>query len=403
MSFKVHSVREISLGVFDGPHATPPLHPEGEAIFLGIPNITEDGALNLEGARWVAEADLPKWTKRVKPQADDIVFTYEATLNRYAVIPEGMSCCLGRRTALIRPNKLLVDHRYLFYYFFTPEWRKQIDANTLCGATVDRIPLTTFPEFKVVLPELSAQREIASTLSAYDDLIETNRRRIALLEEAARLLYREWFVNLRFPGYEQSKTVDGLPEGWLRGSAHDFIHVLSGGTPNTKTDRFWDGDIPFFTPKDCSGSMYVLSTEKTLTDDGLEECNSRLFGKETIFITARGTVGKLALAQRPMAMNQSCYALAPKDGLNNLFLFLGLEDGVEHLKGMASGGVFDTIIVDTFKFMPFIRPSLDVANKFGELVRPMLDQIENLLVQNELLKAARDELLPKLMSGEIQV
>ena len=102
-------------------------------------------------------------------------------------------------------------------------------------------------------------------------------------------------------------------------------------------------------------------------------------------------------------MNQSCYALAPKDGLNNLFLFLALEDGVSHLKGMASGGVFDTIIVDTFKFMPFIRPTLDMTNQFGEVVRPVFDQIECLLVQNELLKQGRDELLPKLMSGEIQL
>lgn len=288
--------------------------------------------------------------------------------------------------------------RFVGYLLTTLELGAKNEAGAVPG--VNR---NTLHQMSVSVPDVDTQVSIATVLLQYDDLIETNRRRIALLEEAARLLYREWFVNLRFPGYARCKIVDGLPEGWMRGSVHNFVHVLSGGTPNTKTDRFWGGDIPFFTPKDCSGSMYVLSTEKTLTEDGLDECNSRLFGKETIFITARGTVGKLVLAQCPMAMNQSCYALAPKDGLNNLLLFLALEDGVEHLKGMASGGVFDTIIVDTFKFMPFVRPTIDMANQFGETVRPVFDQIVCLLVQNELLSQARDELLPKLMSGAIQV
>jgi type I restriction enzyme, S subunit len=161
--------------------------------------------------------------------------------------------------------------------------------------------------------------------------------------------------------------------------------------------------VPFFTPKDCNGSMFVLRTEKTLTEDGLQACNSRLFAKDTIFITARGTVGKLALAQKPMAMNQSCYALTPKSELDNHFLFLAMEDGVEHLKTMASGGVFDTIIVDTFKRMPFVCPSTKITKSFGEVVRPIFSQIENLLIQNVTLMSARDELLPKLMSGTIQI
>jgi len=131
--------------------------------------------------------------------------------------------------------------------------------------------------------------------------------------------------------------------------------------------------------------------------------NSRLFAKETIFITARGTVGKLALVQRPMAMNQSCYALTPKSGLDNLFLFLAMEDGVEHLKTMASGGVFDTIVVDTFKRMPFVCPTAEMTKNFGNIVRPLFSQIENLLLQNFALASARDELLPKLMSGAIRV
>lgn len=293
-----------------------------------------------------------------------------------------------------------IDPEYLYYKLVT---LRDYYLSIAYGAAIQNINTDLVRDTEITLPDFATQRAIAACLCNYDDLIETNRRRIALLEESARLLYREWFVNLRFPGHQLHLINNGIPEGWKVGFAHDCIHVLSGGTPNTKIDRFWGGEIPFFTPKDCAGSMFVLNTEKTLTDDGVTACNSRIFARETIFITARGTVGKLALAQRPMAMNQSCYALTPKEGLHNLFLFLAVENGVAHLKMMASGGVFDAIVVDTFKRMPFILPSLDLTNRFGEVVRPIFDQIECLLKQNMSLADVRDDLLPKLISGEIHV
>ncbi|NDY90382.1 restriction endonuclease subunit S [Ideonella sp. TBM-1] len=397
------SIRELSVGVFDGPHATPELHEEGAAVFLGIPNIRPDGSLDLAAARWVAEKDLAKWNRRVTPQPRDIVFTYEATLNRYALIPDGLSCTLGRRTALIRPNPEVVDHRYLFYYFYSAPWRAQIEANTLTGATVDRIPLTTFPDFRVFVPDLMSQGVIAEVLATYDNLIAINQRRITLLERAARLLYREWFVNLRFPGGNAARIEDGLPVGWVKGTTHDFVAVLSGGTPKTGMPHYWGGEIPFFTPKDCPSNFYVVDTEKRLTESGLGSCNSRLYPRNTTFITARGTVGKIALAQRSMAMNQSCYALAPKQAFDELFLFLAISDAVEHFKQVAVGGVFDAIVVDTFKVIPFVLPPLELVAKFGDLVRPKFEQIANLLLQNQQLSRARDLLLPKLMSGQLDV
>ncbi len=184
-------IRDISVGVYDGPHATPPLHDEGVAVFLGIREITEDGHIDLSEARWVSESDYPKWTKRVEPQAGDIVFTYEATLNRYAVIPEGLRCCLGRRTALIRPDRQRVNPEFLFHYFFSPPWRNQIDANVIAGATVDRISLTKFPDFEVLLPSREVQDRIAEVLSSYDELRRNlARQREALANAKAILLPR---------------------------------------------------------------------------------------------------------------------------------------------------------------------------------------------------------------------
>jgi len=144
-------IKETYAGFYDGPHATPPPSDEGP-VFLGIGNITETGRLDLSRVRHISEEDFPRWTRRVTPQAGDIVFTYEATLNRYALIPEGFRGCLGRRLALIRPDPARNYNRFLYLLFFTADWRKVISSNILAGATVDRIPLSKFPEFPINLP-----------------------------------------------------------------------------------------------------------------------------------------------------------------------------------------------------------------------------------------------------------
>jgi type I restriction enzyme S subunit len=176
-----HRLDHYALGIFDGPHATPPESADGP-VFLGIDNLTEDGRLALSNARFISEQDFPRWTRRVEPQAGDVVFSYEATLHRYAVIPEGFRGCLGRRLALVRPDPKKLDSKFLLYYFLTPHWRAVAGEATISGATVDRLLLTRVPSLPVSFPELDHQRRIASILSAYDDLIENNNRRIALLE-----------------------------------------------------------------------------------------------------------------------------------------------------------------------------------------------------------------------------
>ena len=301
----------------------------------------------------------------------------------------------------IRPH-ICLDSTFLYYAFLSIGYQNGFTP-FFTGSTIKHLPREQLAKVPIRFPELPEQKAIATVLDAYDTLIATNQRRIALLEEAARRLYREWFVHLRFPGHEQVPVRDGVPVGWTQGSAHDFISILSGGTPKTSTEHYWDGEIPFFTPKDSPDAFYVLGTEKTLTESGLANCNSRLFKKNTTFITARGTVGKVALAQKPMAMNQSCYALVPKQEYDNLFLFAAIKDAVEHFKQVAVGGVFDAIVVDTFKVIPFVLPDAAITRAFGSAVQPLFQQVETLLLQNHHLAQARDLLLPKLMSGQLDV
>ena len=224
-------IEDYCLGIYDGPHATPTEASDGP-VFLGIKNITDDGALDLSEIRHVSEEEYPRWTRRVTPQAGDVVFTYEATLHRYAIIPDGFRGCLGRRVALVRPDPDQVDSRYLLYFFLSRGRRQVVESNVVTGATVNRVPLERFPSFPVALPRLRIQQQIADILSAYDDLIENNRRRMALLDEAARQLYREWFV--RFPGHEHTRITNGVPEGWERKTLDDLALITMGQSPESQ-------------------------------------------------------------------------------------------------------------------------------------------------------------------------
>ncbi|GAB6905952.1 conserved hypothetical protein [Desulfosarcina cetonica] len=168
-------IKEAIVGLYDGPHATPAPADSGP-VFLGIKNITDSGRLDLTNIRSIAENDYSRWIKRVTPQAGDIVFSYEATLNRYALIPKGFRGCLGRRLALIRPKQTERNSYFLFLTFFEDRWRATIEKNILCGATVDRIPLAKFPEFPILVPT-------KQLLAAFDDYVSPLYTQMELIDK----------------------------------------------------------------------------------------------------------------------------------------------------------------------------------------------------------------------------
>ena len=335
----------------------------------------------------------------------DVVFTQRGTLGQVGLVP--MESRFPRYIISQSQMKLTVhpevgDPRFIYYFFRMPATVQKVVNHALTSG-VPHINLGILKDFQISLPLVGVQQRVVDILSAYDDLIENNRRRMALLEEAARQLYREWFVRLRFPGHEHTRITKGVPEGWEKTKAFEAMSVLSGGTPKTTVPDYWDGDIPFYTPKDASDQCYVLETERSITEMGLKNCNSRLYATGTLFISARGTVGKLNLAYRPMAMSQSCYALVGKGHVPQHFLFCALQESIEHVKRHAGGAVFDAVVVDTFKLIPFMVPDSKNVRLFEESAAPMFRQVGNLLEQNQQLRAARDLLLPRLMSGELAV
>lgn len=375
--------------------------PNGNIATLRTTDISNDGAIST-CTMPLARIDADKFRSHfLKP--GDLVISRSGRIGTTALFT-GYHIPVLPGAFLIRFRLRKEQANPLFYkHYFNSKDGQQKLLSVAQGVAQQNINITNVKKITIPIPPIKEQDAIAKVISSYENLINTNQRRIALLEEAARLIYREWFVNLRFPGHESTHISTGIPEGWKSGSAHEFINILSGGTPKTSINNYWDGDIPFFTPKDSPNCFYTTDTEKSLTSEGLNNCNSRLFPKETIFITARGTVGKTALSGRPMAMNQSCYALTPKEGIGNLFLFMAIRENISRLQKAANGGVFNAIVVDTFKHIPFLAPKPELTLAFDDKVRPLFEQVLTLIQQNRILAQARDLLLPKLMSGQIDV
>ena len=399
------SLKDICEFIIDCEHKTAPTQTIGYPS-IRTPNIGK-GRLILDGVNRVSEETYKQWTQRAIPQVDDLILAREAPIGNVAIIPKNLKVCLGQRTVLIRPDKSQVDPYYLVYLLLGDDVQGRIHSLSN-GSTVHHLNVADIRNLSLpVLPPLSTQQKIAAILSAYDDLIENNTRRIAILEEMAQSLYREWFVHFRFPGHEKMGMVESalgmIPEGWEIVRFTDIIDVLSGGTPKTTISEYWNGDIPFFTPKDASASFYVIETERSVSERGLKSCNSKLYPKDTVFITARGTVGKVVLASANMAMSQSSYALRGKNALDQIFTFLLTRNCIDQLRQNSHGAVFDTIIVDTFVRLRVIKPPLAVIKSFSLRIEPIFREILNLLSKNANLRQTRDLLLPKLIAGQVDV
>jgi type I restriction enzyme, S subunit len=312
-------------------------------------------------------------------------------------------------------NKEKCNYDFLYYYLIQDDIRYSLAASAGGSANQANISPAQIKSLKINLPPLTEQKEIAKILSSLDEKIETNNQINKKLEEMAQTIFKQWFVDFEFPNEdgEPYKSSGGemveselgmIPKGWKFSEATELFNVQSGGTPKTGVAEYWKGEIPFFTPKDSHiTSVFVLNTEKSITQEGLSNCNSKLYSEGTVFITARGTVGNIAMAGRKMAMNQSCYALVPKEGFTCNYIYFLIIQLVNILKMNASGSVFDAIIVSTFSNLKTVIPNKEIVQKYDLIVKNLFSCILNNINENERLEKIRNTLLPKLMSGEIRV
>lgn len=288
---------------------------------------------------------------------------------------------------------------------------------------VARFQYTQFAEnYPLYLPPLPEQRAIAAILGAQDDKIELNRKMNATLEAIARALFRDWFVDFgptraKMEGREPYLSPDlwslfpdrlddeGKPEGWEEKPLTEFFLIIGGGTPKTSNAEFWVGPIPWFSVTDTppNGSVFVTDTEKTITEAGLNGSSARLVPKGTTIISARGTVGNLAVAGRDMTFNQSCYGLRGAGPVGEYATYLIAQNMVSQLQAMAHGSVFSTITRQTFESLSLAMPTDGVLRAFEDAASPLFAKILSNVLESRILSQTRDLLLPRLMSGELRV
>ena len=301
-------------------------------------------------------------------------------------------------TLVVFPASERFDTKFLFYLLTDAQLSRYAG-----GAAQPLVTQTVLKQAEVTVPALLVQQRIAGILSAYDELIENNQRRIQILETMARALYREWCVEFRFPGHDKISCVASplgdIPQGWEIVAFTEIADVLSGGTPKTAVAEYWNGEIPFFTPRDAPACFYVQDTNKHITRLGLSKCASELYAPDTVLITARGTVGKVALLSVSMAMNQSCYALRGKAGIPQRFLFLMTLQQVDYLQTNTGGATFDTIVVDTFRQMKVVKPAHEVIASFVRQIDAIFEHVDTIQRQIQNLRRTRDLLLRGLSSN----
>ncbi|TJU82974.1 MAG: restriction endonuclease subunit S [Mesorhizobium sp.] len=366
----------------------------------------------------------------------DIIVTQRGTLGQVSMVPFDLpfeEYVVSQSQMAICVDPQVAEPLFVYYFLKSPVFSQYID-NAAIKVGVPHINLGLLRDTPVEWPQKSKQQSIASVLSALDDKIELNRWMNETLEASAQAIFKDWFVDFGpvrrklegatdpvallgglmpnatraadiaglFPG---SFGDDGLPEGWDEKPFSDFVDIIGGGTPKTSEPTYWNGDFPWFSVVDTpSGSdTFVFRTEKTITPRGLSGSSARLISPGTTIITARGTVGNLAIAGREMTFNQSCYALRSLKDLHPFFTYLAAKQVVERLKSMAHGSVFSTITRQTFENVNLPTSSIEIRDAFEKLSAPLLERISASVQENRTLAETRDYLLPKLMSGEVRV
>ena len=409
-TYKLGDIAEVQTGPFGSQ-----LHNKDYAL-VGSPIVTVEHLGNrhftTQNLPLVSDTDKARLSKYILSEGD-IVFSRVGSVDRCSYVSDKeVGWLFSGRCLRVRCNREV--YPLYIYYYFCLESVKQYIRNVAVGATMPSINTQIMSEIPISLPSLEEQRRIARILGAIDDKIENNRRINTNLELQAQALYKQWFVDFEFPNeegkpYKSSggKMVDSelgpIPDGWSVIGYCDAVDIKGGGTPPTNNPEFWNGSIPFFTPKDVSSDCFAIHTEKSITEAGLSNCNSKLYAKDTVFITARGTVGKVVMAGCSMAMNQTNYALVGKNELSQYFVYLLTIALVDRLLKKANGAVFNAITTRDFEDEQIVHPTNFVLGKFIDIISPLYQQVLSIAKENETLATLRDTLLPKLMNGEIKL
>jgi len=344
--------------------------------------------------------------QKSKVQSGDILMNKIANAGSVYYMPDlHRPVSLAMNLFLIRTDKKYTDQRYIYYYLKGNE--KYIKQFAI-GTAATTITKESVRNLEILLPPLPSQRKIAGILSAYDELIENNTRRIEILEEMARSIFREWFVNFRFPGHEQVQMVDSelglIPEGWKLKTLADFGQVITGKTPSKKIPENFGSYMPFIKTPDMHNNMFCIKVGEYLSEIGVASQRNKTIPPNSLCVSCIGTAGIVAITSVPSQTNQQINSIILQNELNREFLYfalLGLKETINQYG--ANGATMVNLNKGKFESLRVTSPSKNLLFNFHKATASNFEMIRTLQLKNLNLRQTRDLLLPRLISGEIDV
>ena len=292
--------------------------------------------------------------------------------------------------------------RFIYYQLRSPfigRWLEKISI----GATMPSINTGLLSSIELVLPPLKEQKRIADILSAYDNLIENNQKQIKLLEEAAQRLYKQWFIDLRFPGHETTPIVDGLPEGWRKCRIDERFKTVLGGTPSRANPNYWNGNVAWINSGEVN-NLRIMKASEYITELALEKSATKMMPVHTTVLAITGaTLGQVSYTEIETCANQSVVGIIDETELFSMYLYLFVSTNIKSMIGKATGGAQQHINKDIVNEYKIILPEEHIIKKMNALTAPLFNKIADCYRQIEKLTESRDRLLPKLMNGELEV
>ncbi|MDI9222671.1 restriction endonuclease subunit S [Pantoea sp. EA-12] len=448
-----YSLNEIA-EIYDGPHATPKKLEKGNAIFLSISSI-ENGRLNLEKSSFISDDDFAKWTRRVTPQAGDVVFSYETKIGEASIIPEGLRCCLGRRMGLLRAKQNKVLPQYLLYAYLSPAFQDVIREKTIHGSTTDRLSIKEMPSFKIEIPDIHSQKKIIKILSAIDIKLSKNTEINQTLEQMAQALFKSWFVDFEpvkakiavlevggsqedatfaamtaisgknadalavfereypeqyaelkataelFPSAMQESELGAIPEGWLVKPLGDSLEIKRGGSPRPINDFIRPTGYPWVKIADATASIspFLFKTSQFIKEEGLKK--TVYLRKGELILSNSATPGLPKFLQLDACIHDGWLYFPRISNYTDTYLYFLFLKIRRELVAKGNGSVFTNLKTDILREHLAVLPECKIVNRFSVLALSYLDAIKANELTINSLSCIRDTLLPKLLSGEI--
>jgi type I restriction enzyme S subunit len=361
--------------------------------YIRITDMSFD-SLSTDGLLYITEETF-KHISRYTISKDDIYISIAGTIGYVGKIPEFIDGAnLTENCAKLSEFSDEINRDYLLYYLRSPRGNGELLVRK-GGASQPKLALERIKTVPVPVPPINIQSRIANILSAYDDLIQNNQKQIKLLEEAAMRLYTEWFVNLRFPGHENTKIVDGVPEGWSLKKLIDIADITMGQSPKSEYYNDRQQGLPFHQGVTNYGYRFVIDETYSTSYTRIAEAGSILF-------SVRAPVGRINITKNKIVIGRGLAAINHREGLQS-FLFYMLKNRFYKDDLIGNGAIYASITKSALHSQEFLIPSDNLANKFNSVAKSIDQQITNADQQIILLKQARDRLLPRLLSGEIEV